>query len=83
MVHFDISAHQYFIYSKCQLSFHETKNIDVTADVCLKVQIPQATIAKNIWDKVFKNGPNKICGGQPLKNFKSYDLYMQAKFEAI
>ena len=19
-----------------------------------------------IWDKVFKNGPSKICGGQPL-----------------
>ena len=22
------------------------------------------------WDKVFKNGPNKICGRQPLKNLK-------------
>ena len=22
-----------------------------------------------IWDKVFKNGPNKICGRQPLKDF--------------
>ena len=22
----------------------------------------------NIWDKVFKNGPSKICGRQPLKN---------------
>ena len=22
------------------------------------------------WDKVFKNGPGKICGKQPLKNFK-------------
>ena len=22
-----------------------------------------------IWDKVFKNGPSKIYGGQPLKNF--------------
>ena len=21
------------------------------------------------WDKVFKNGPSKICGGQLLKNF--------------
>ena len=21
----------------------------------------------NIWDKVFKNGPSKICGRQPLK----------------
>ena len=23
----------------------------------------------NIWDKVFQNGPSKICGRQPLKNF--------------
>ena len=21
------------------------------------------------WEKVFKNGPSKICGRQPLKNF--------------
>ena len=26
----------------------------------------------NKWDKVFKNGPIKICGRQPLKNFKGY-----------
>ena len=25
-------------------------------------------------DKVFKNGPNKICGRQPLKNLKGYGL---------
>ena len=24
------------------------------------------------WDIVFKNGPNKICGRQPLKNLKGY-----------
>ena len=22
----------------------------------------------NTWDKIFKNGPSKICGIQPLKN---------------
>ena len=27
-----------------------------------------------IWDKVFKNGPNKICGKRPLKNLKGNDL---------
>ena len=27
-----------------------------------------------IWDKVFKNGPSKICGRQPLKNLKGYGL---------
>ena len=26
-------------------------------------------IARMKWDKVFKNGPSKICGRQPLKNF--------------
>ena len=26
----------------------------------------------HIWDKVFKNGPSKICGRQPLK--KGYGL---------
>ena len=26
--------------------------------------------ANNKWDKVFKNGPNEICGRQPLKNLK-------------
>ena len=27
-----------------------------------------------VWDKVFKNGPSKICGKQPLKNLKEYGL---------
>ena len=27
-----------------------------------------------IWDKVFKNGPSKICGGHPIKNLKGYGL---------
>ena len=26
------------------------------------------------WEKVFKNGPSKICGRQPLKNLKEYAL---------
>ena len=26
------------------------------------------------WDKVFKNGPSKICGRQPLENLKWYGL---------
>ena len=27
------------------------------------------------WNKVFKNGPSKTCGRQPLKNLKWYGLY--------
>ena len=26
-------------------------------------------LCEDIWDKVFKNGPTRICGIQPLKNF--------------
>ena len=27
-----------------------------------------------LWNKLFKNGPSKICGRQPLKNLKGYSL---------
>ena len=30
-----------------------------------------------IWDKVFKNGPSKICGRQPLKNLLGYGVLKQ------
>ena len=33
------------------------------------------SIQKRIWVKVFKNGPSKICGRQPL--LKEYDLPKQ------
>ena len=29
------------------------------------------------WDKVFKNGPSRICERQPLKIFKGYGLLSQ------
>ena len=32
---------------------------------------------KEIWDKVFKNGPSKICGKQSFKNLKGYGLLKQ------
>ena len=40
----------------------------------LKTSVPfdkqkQLTKRKK-WDKVFKDGPSKICGRQPLKNLK-------------
>ena len=28
----------------------------------------------NIWDKVFKNRPSKICGRQPFKKLERYGL---------
>ena len=32
----------------------------------------QARKGSNKWNKVFKNGPSKICGRQPLKNLSGY-----------
>ena len=44
------------------------------------------TLAKNgldlincIWDKIYKNGPSKICGRQPLKNLKECVLSIYAE----
>ena len=31
----------------------------------------------HIWDEVFKNGPSKICGRQPLNNLIGYGLLKQ------
>ena len=36
-----------------------------------------------IWDKAFNNGPNKICGRQPLKHFKIYGVLKQTIFSQI
>lgn len=33
--------------------------------------------ARDIWDKVLKNGPSQTCGVQPLKNLNCYDLPYQ------
>ena len=35
------------------------------------------------WDKVFKNGPIKIFGRQPLRNLKGYSLLKQTMFLQI
>ena len=34
-------------------------------------------LQEDVCDKVFKNGPSKICGGQPLKYLKGYGLLKQ------
>ena len=43
----------------------------------IKLLIRYSICKSNIWGKVFKNGRKKICGRQPLKNFKSYGLLRQ------
>ena len=34
----------------------------------------QGQIGTNYWDKLFKNGPSKTCGRQPVKSLKGYGL---------
>ena len=36
--------------------------------------LPQTKLSIDIWDKVLKYRPSKICGRQPLKNLKGYGL---------
>ena len=37
-------------------------------------------VSSCIWGKVFKNGPSKVYGRQPLKNLKRYGLFKQTIF---
>ena len=55
----------YAVYNKailkpCQASLLEffCENIYIIVNV------------QNVWDKVFKNGPSKLCGRQPLKKIE-------------
>ena len=37
----------------------------------------------DLHEPVFKNGPSKICGRQPLKNLKGYGLLKQTISEVV
>ena len=41
-----------------------------TVRAILKIYFSSYHMFYHIWVDVFKNGPNKICGRQPLKNLK-------------
>ena len=63
-----------------QLNNYWAKNLDFT-----DIKVPNKSTKTpnkyltmtNIWLKVFKNGPSKICGRQLLKNLKWYGLLTQ------
>ena len=65
--------------------FHQKKcKIFVTVIKCCEHNKKKAVLSvasvqcvPKKWDKVFKNGPSKICGRQPLENLKWYDLLKQ------
>ena len=55
----------------------KVKKIAQNYQKCEKLTSPVIISQWNICDKVFKNGPSKICGKQPLKNLKWYGLLRQ------
>ena len=51
------------------------KNVIVLFTMHMSIRVSKEQRRKPrpiIWDKVFKNGPSKICGRQPLKKLKGY-----------
>ena len=66
-------------HSKCILRWNDVGpfpclfNVEKMWCVCTWNWSSSAKIGIN-WDILFKNGPSKICGRQPLKNLKGYGL---------
>ena len=72
---------KYLIKSKYELSGSATsvfvKNIIFNnrfSMTATKIWLQLFSRLSFIWVKVFKNGPSKICGRQPLKNLKWYGM---------
>ena len=59
--------------------FRDAKNGGQKLITSLKVLVTNALLNElwTIWVKVFKNGPSKTCGRQPVKNLKGYGLLRQ------
>ena len=57
--------------------FYVTQNFDVGRIFSVHDLSLYAWRYNIIWDKVFKSGPTKICGRQPLKLLKGYGLFKQ------
>ena len=68
--------------AKIRKSYYFLSEIDLCVERKLKKKKKNSrTISgkhklKLLWDKVFKNGPSKICGRQPLKNLKGYGSFL-------
>ena len=66
-------------HSTCILSWNDVGlfpcifNVEKMWCVCTWNWSSSAKIGIN-WDKLFKNGPSKICGKQPLRNLRGYGL---------
>ena len=74
LVFFQFLKKQYCFYFIRQ---HQVKPLSFTPNVKMMsffkpTDLCDRLIEQNIWDKILKNGPSKVCGRQPLKNLKRY-----------
>ena len=44
-----------------------------SSELVIENRSPDVGLNREIWDKVLKSGPSKICGRQPLKSIKEYE----------
>ena len=52
--------------------------LDVFLETCNQIRARiKSFILLHKWEKIFKNGPSKICGRQPLKSLKGNGLLRQ------
>ena len=63
-----VALHQYYEVSTLTQPYIDRSN---ATNLKAELDILKLTLFNQqyIWDKVFKNGPSKICGRQPLKSF--------------
>ena len=54
-------------HAECLVLEHLTQNYYISLE-----QMDLGVSVMEIWGKAFKSGSRKICGRQPLKNFKGY-----------
>ena len=67
----------------CELKIPKCKTSEersISGNTCYILLAPYKMI---IWNKVFKNGPSKICGRQHLKKLKLCGLFKQKLFKAV
>ena len=80
-----------FMYPSYTLLLHKETSIDARVLKTSKLPIfiesfknfifsKNDVVQHNIWDKIFKNGPSKVCGRQPLKNLKCSSDFLKAVF---
>ena len=75
----------FFVYITKDLGLKEDEgtmslllySVDLLIDVLLGTSDLFELNLMHIWGKVFKYGPSKICGRQPLKTFKIEPLRFQ------